>query len=156
MSQIRAAFKQSGLRDQAFTAAAGKPLPTLEQMIDAGRRAFVMAEQQGQAGDWMHEGFVLTQDTRYDFRRTGELLEPASCDLNRGRRESPLLLVNHWVESYPPNPVDADVINTRTAILERARRCAKARDRVPNLVAVDFVERGDLFAAVDELNSDRP
>ena len=117
-----------------------------------GRRVFVMAENHGEPTGWYHQGFVLTQDTPFAFKRPADLELPLSCDLNRGRPGSPLFLLNHWVESYPPDPRNADIVNRKDFILERARRCRTARDRLPNLVAVDFPERGDFVGAADWLN----
>ena len=56
------------------------------------------------------------------------------------------------MESYPPDPRNAEVVNQRKNLVERARRCERLRGHVANLLAVDFVERGDLIGATDELN----
>jgi hypothetical protein len=37
-------------------------------------------------------------------------------------------------------------------MLNRARRCQRERDRVANLLAVDFAERGDVIELADRLN----
>ena len=149
---IKEAFREAGMLDLVSEYEPGTPFPTLRQMIDSGRRVFVMAENQGEPTGWYHQGFVLTQDTPFSFRRPADLELPSSCDLNRGKPDSPLFLLNHWVETYPPNPLNADVVNRKDFILERARRCEKARGRLPNLVAVDFAERGDFVGAADVLN----
>ena len=47
---------------------------------------------------------------------------------------------------------DAAEVNATDVLLPRARRCADERDRVPNIVAVDFYSAGDLIEVVDELN----
>ena len=88
----------------------------------------------------------------FRFTKPGELSAERSCARNRGERDSPLLLVNHWVETYPPNPRNADVVNERRFMLDRARRCQRERDRVANLLAVDFAERGDVVEVADRLN----
>ena len=41
--------------------------------------------------------------------------------------------------------------NPDAVLLGRARRCEKLRNRPRTLVAVNFVEEGDLFTVVDEL-----
>jgi hypothetical protein len=43
-------------------------------------------------------------------------------------------------------------VNAREPLLRRARECARIRGHLPNLLAVDFYRRGDLFAVADELN----
>lgn len=155
--QIVDALRESGLADFAATVDQAKPMPTLRQLISSGKRAVLMAENRTIASaPWYLDGFELSQDTPFAFRRTDELKTDASCDLNRGPAMAPLFLLNHWIESYPPNPVNADVANAVPLLVERAKRCQKIRGRVPNLLAIDFVERGDVVGAAAQLNRDQP
>jgi hypothetical protein len=149
---VKEAFEESGLIDFVSDYRAPTPFPTLLEMIDSGKRVLVMAEKQGEPTGWYHQGFVLAQDTPYKFLTPAELEQPSSCRLYRGRPDNPLFLVNHWVESYPPNPRNADVVNRRSFLLERARRCERTRHLLPNLLAVDFAERGEIVEATDRLN----
>jgi hypothetical protein len=97
------------------------------------------------------------EETPYTFP-TVSLLEsssalPASCVPNRGPQHAPLLLVNHWVSTDPvPRPADAAKVNAYEPLLRRAQECARIRDHVPNLLAVNFYREGDLFRVVDTLN----
>ena len=43
-------------------------------------------------------------------------------------------------------------MNAYDPLLKRARECQRIRHHLPNLVAVDFYRRGDLFRVVDTLN----
>ena len=54
--------------------------------------------------------------------------------------------------AFQPRPSDARIVNAYDFLLDRARRCEAIRGLLPNLVAVDFYDRGDLVAVVDELN----
>lgn len=56
-----------------------------------------------------------------------------------------------------PRPRSILAIRALVAIgvLERARRCAGVRARTPNLLAVDFSERGDVIGAAKVLNDER-
>jgi len=151
---IKDAFERSGLAAYAneFQPLSGRPFPTLRQMIDSGKRLFVMAEDHGESSGWYHRAYDVMMETPFAFRSPGELQTDASCRPNRGGTGKPLFLVNSWVESYPPDPRNADVVNQRKNLVERARRCERLRGHVANLLAVDFVERGDLIGATDELN----
>jgi hypothetical protein len=60
--------------------------------------------------------------------------------------------MNNWIESSIPNPSDAEKVNSYRFLLARGQRCDEARGKTPNLVAVDFSERGDLFGVVKTLN----
>ena len=42
----------------------------------------------------------------------------------------------------------------RNSLLRRVRSCGEVPGRVPNLIAVDFYEQGDVVAAARELNRD--
>jgi hypothetical protein len=87
-------------------------------------------------------------------RATTEATElPRSCEANRGAPNAPLFLVNHWITTDPvPRPSNAEQVNSYEPLLKRTRLCGRLRKQVPNLVAVDFYRRGDLFRVVDTLN----
>ena len=51
-----------------------------------------------------------------------------------------------------PRPSDAEKVNAYEPLLRRARECRRIRDHLPNLLAVNFYRRGDLFRVVDTLN----
>ena len=64
--------------------------------------------------------------------------------------------MNHWVSTDPtPRPSDATKVNAREPLLRRLRECERVRAQLPNLVAVNFYRRGDVFGVVDELNGVR-
>lgn len=144
------AFRAAGLDRYAHTQPAGEAWPTLEEMIDGGRRLLVMAEQDAGAAAWYQSGFALTQETPYSFGS----VDAFSCGLNRGRSDSPLFLVNHFVT--PASVTAAARANSRVVLTERLRRCQRERHHIPTLVAVDFYDRGDVVAAVAELNGVTP
>jgi hypothetical protein len=75
-----------------------------------------------------------------------------ACDPGRGTPDSPLLVVNHWVDRFPPPLTSAAEVNLRAALLERTRSCQERFGRMPNAIAVDFYDRGDLIATGEELN----
>ena len=43
-------------------------------------------------------------------------------------------------------------VNSRDVLLSRLEQCQAERDRLPNFVAVDFYDQGDLLDVVDTLN----
>ena len=151
---IKQAFEDSGLADYASDVPVGdgKPFPTLEQMIDSGKRLWVMAEEKGDRTGWYRRAYDEMQETPFAFTSVKALESPTSCRPNRGGTQPPLFLMNHWVEAYPPRPRDADVVNKLRFLLTRAHECERERDRVVNMLAVDFAERGDVIAATTSLN----
>ena len=47
-------------------------------------------------------------------------------------------------------------MNAYDFLLGRARDCARERNHVPNIIAVDFYRTGDLFRVVQTLNGLTP
>lgn len=149
---IQDSFERTRLIDYVFTIDPSAPLPTLREMIEVDRRLVVLSENVGTrpAPTWYHDGFALVQDTPYAFRSVSDFV----CDPFRGDATSPLFLLNHWISRFPPSPQNAESSNSYDVLYERARRCQEERGRLPNLIAMNFYETGDLFPVVEALNED--
>jgi uncharacterized membrane protein len=152
--EIEEAVTESGLIDYVYTPRPGKPLPTLRQMAASGKRVIVMAENQpgGSEVPWYVGAFDYAQETPYTFKSVGELAAKASCDPNRGSPGNPLFQLNHWIEKMPRSPKTAGQVNSFEFLGRRAKLCQRQRDMLPNWIAVDFWEEGDLFEVANELN----
>ncbi|MBK5233744.1 MAG: hypothetical protein JJE13_12270 [Thermoleophilia bacterium] len=157
------AVQNSGLLPYVYQGSATS-FPTLRQMIDSGQRVVMLAEQEAAGVSWYHlayDGSVM--ETPYEFiepvegNSTAKLTDPAqlneSCRPNRGQEGSPLFLMNHWITtSVTPQPARAAIVNTKEALVARAKACEARRGKLPNIVAVDFFGQGDLIGAVRQLN----
>ncbi|MDC0717077.1 hypothetical protein [Nannocystis bainbridge] len=148
-ADILADFAALGLEDRLFVYEGG-PFPTLAEMIAADTRLVVTAEQGGPPPAWYHHLWDLAWDTPYSYMSP----DAFSCALNRGSADNPLFLVNHWVNSVLDLPLEMNAIavNTYEVLHARVVECMQASGDFPNFVAVDYYERGDLFAVVDALN----
>jgi hypothetical protein len=152
------AVGDAGLARYAFTPPADGDWPTLREMIEADQRLVLLAENHAGAAPWYQPAYKrLTEETPYGFPRPSLLTAAshlaASCKPNRGPKVAPLFLINHWVSTDPtPKPSDAEKVNAYAPLLARARECENIRDHLPNLLAVNFYRRGDLFGVVDTLN----
>ena len=152
--EIEKAVEESGLIDYVYTPRRDRPLPTLRQLIASGKRAVMMAENNG-GGEkipWYAQAFEYSQETPYTFHSAEELAAKSSCDRNRGGPNNPLFQVNHWVEKVPRSPKLAAKVNAYKFLLDRARLCARERGILPTWLAVDFWEEGDLFEVAQSLN----
>ena len=154
-------FRDSGLLDLVWRGPLGTDsFPTLREMIESDQRVIVLVWQRGplEAASfadypWMHRQFGLVQETPYEFKTRAEVLSRSSCRPNAGSRGNPLFLLNHWVDTSPVFlPSNARRVNAYGSLRKRARMCERIRNRLPNLVAVDFYEEGDLFEVARELN----
>ena len=147
-------FEDSGLDRYVWHGRLGpRRFPTLREMIDKDERVVVMAENRSGGVPWLRDQFDLVQETPYRFGTPAEVAAESSCRPNRGNAGNPLFLLNNWVDTSPlPRASNAAAVNSRPALLRRARTCQRVRNRLPNLIAVDFYEQGDVLGVVGELN----
>ena len=153
-----AAVKAAGLEDLVYQGPTSDDWLTLREMIDRNQRLVFLAENHAGAAPWYHLAYrSITEETPYAFSRVAQLTNPkdlpASCKANRGPARAPLFLVNHWISTDPlPLPSNAAKVNKYSVLLRRVRECERLRQHLPNLVAVNFYRRGDVFRVVDTLN----
>jgi len=143
-------FRRAGLLPYVYTPSTDQRWPTLGQMIDSGQRLVVLMENHGGGTPypWLLPAFHWVMDTPFLFRRPGQF----SCAANRGPEDASLFLLNHWVTDKRREVSNAARVNARDVLLPRARECQAERAHLPNFVAVDFYDRGDLFGVVRTLN----
>ena len=152
------AVRDAGLEGLAYRGPTAGRWPTLRQMIDSGRRVVFLAENHAGAAPWYHLAYrSVVEETPYAFstpsRLTGRRGLAKTCAPNRGPKQAPLFLVNHWVTTDPvPLPSQAAEVNAYAPLMRRLRECQRIRRHVPNLVAVNFYRRGNVLRAVDRLN----
>jgi hypothetical protein len=151
-ADIARTFHAAGLDRYVATLQRDQPLPTLGELVRTNRRVVVLTEQDADGTvPWYLDGFSFVQDTPLGATKVSQL----SCRPNRGTADSPLLMLNHWADTFPPS-VRANVpFQREQVILDRAHRCARERGLPVNLIAVDHYDRGGLIAAVKQLNDEQ-
>jgi hypothetical protein len=153
-----AEVEQAGLADLAYTGPVDREWPTLRELISRNERAIFLAEERAGAAPWYQLAYeAAMQETPFAFRSPqaliGEKNLVAGCAENRGPSDAPLFLLNHWVSTDPtPLPSHAAQVNAYEPLLRRARVCERVRGHIPDLIAVNFYRRGDVFRVVDTLN----
>jgi hypothetical protein len=151
--EIAAAFERSGLARFVYRGPPG-PWPTLREMIARDERVVVLLESGRPGVPWLRPAFDVLQETPYAFHAVTDTL---SCAPNRGGRAGSLFQLNHWIEGTPaPKPSSAAAVNAYDYLLRRAERCAAARGRRPNILAVDFYRTGDVLRVARTLNGLAP
>ena len=146
-----AVIDAAGLGDRVATLRHGEPLPTLRTLIDSGRTLLVFAERGDPGGPpWYHNMYDWFQETPFSFTDK----EQFDCAPNRGRPDAQLFLINHWVTLSPPNPAVEAAVNSREVLDKRIQQCLRERGLAPNIVQVQFAERGDLISTVQEINDE--
>ena len=74
----------------------------------------------------------------------------ATTATRRGLLGAPIFTLNQFLVGGSPEL--SATINANPFLIDHARDCQKALDHIPNFVAVDYYDEGDLFAAVRALN----
>ena len=142
-------FKRAGLLDRVARLRRDQPLPTLGTLLERGRQLVVLGERDTGDLSWYLEAFDFIQDTPLGPRAT------RSCAPSRGDEDSPIFMLNHWVDDFPPRPSANARVNSGEEIVARAERCERRRELPVSLIAVDHYDLGGVVAAANELN-DRP
>lgn len=126
----------------------GTAWPTLGEMIDADQRLVIMSENENPPPAWYQNVWDNTMETPYTFINYDDF----SCEPNRGSDDAPFFMLNHWIQRGSPNRVDASVVNDYDFLLARAQQCEEERGKMPNFIAVNFYQNGNVFDVVDTLN----
>lgn len=148
VQEVERGLRETGLLEHAAEIRPGDRLPTLGDLVQADTRLVVLAEEDGGARPWYLPGFSLVQDTPLGANRPSQL----GCERYRGKADSPLFLVNHWIPPFPPVAAANQRIGGRF-LERRLEDCGRRRGLMPNLIAVDFYERTGVVAAARRLNA---
>jgi hypothetical protein len=150
VERIVADFAEVGLDALVYTHMPLATWPTLGEMIEDNTRLVVTAESGAPPPAWFHHVWDVAWDTPYTFRSESDF----TCALNRGSRDYGLFLINHWLgtDLGLPSEAGAMSVNSYDTLHARAQGCWDETNDVPNFLAVDFYEHGDLFDVVNDLN----
>jgi hypothetical protein len=143
-------IQRAGLLPFVHTQSRTKPWPTLGRMVSSGRRLVVFMERHGggPAHPWLLPAARWVQDTPFNFASADKF----TCNRLRGPANAPLFLVNHWLNRFHARIRDSKQINAYKVLWPRLKMCESERSMIPNFVAVNFYNHGDLVKAVAKLN----
>lgn len=142
------------------------PWPTLNQMIDMGKRAVVFQHNgpncdegecpEGVQGFWRY-GF----ETNWDVSTANDLEDyQLSCAIITGlaSRENTFMLNNHFSNNRVglPSRDVAEVVNMKDFLQNRLDGCTEIIGRRTNLLSVDFWSIGDVVEVVNSNNAALP
>ena len=148
--EIESDFLDVGLESYAYIHPPSGAWPTLGEMIEAGTRLLVLGERGAPPPAWYHSLWELASDNPYGQHSTADF----GCRPNRGRRSNPLLLMNHWLNNALdlPSEEGAGRANRLEMLYPRTMDCIQETRKVPNFIAVNYYEQGDLLGLVELLN----
>jgi len=145
------AFRETGTADMSLALDRGEPLPTLGEMIRADKRLLVFTENRAEGVPWLNYGFEWVQDTPLKAERPQDL----NCRPSRGTEDSPILMLNHWIDRFPP-PLSGNRQILRERFLTRQiRRCERQRQMPASFVAADYYDQGALVNVARRINRGR-
>jgi hypothetical protein len=151
-AEIEKVFAKSGLDRYVATLSRDEPLPTLGELVRENRRVIVFAEKDADGTvPWYLDGFSFVQDTPLGAENVRQL----SCELSRGTADSPLLMLNHWADLFPPRAEPNRPFLKENFVIRRAHECGRERGLPVSLIAVDHYDQGRFIEAVDALNAER-
>ncbi|MEE3083702.1 MAG: hypothetical protein VX320_06430, partial [Candidatus Thermoplasmatota archaeon] len=145
-------FRESGLLQYAFIHEAGTSWPTLEQMIDSGKRLVVFMESSSDPlYPWLHDFNVHSWTTNYAERSSSEM----TCNHLRGDQSAPVWHLNNWLssESGLSTWTGAAEVNAYDFLLQRSIDCWEQHGQRPTFVAVDWWTEGDAVNVTRTLNA---
>jgi hypothetical protein len=152
-ADLQAAFAKTGTEQYAATLSHGQPLPTLGELIAEGHRLVVFTEKvpSDRTIPWLNDAFSWVQDTPLGAQQPSQL----QCTRYRGTASSPFLMLNHWIDRFPPPPSANGAILTRKFLRKRIADCEQERGMPVSLIATDFYEQGAVIDVAQEINRER-
>lgn len=142
-----AAMVASGLDSYLHEQDSADPWPTLQDLIDSGKRLVVFTDDGSASLPWHLYVWDYAWETNFSFGSASEF----SCDINRGSMANSLFILNHFITTIGGSLAQAKLVNA-TVLEDRAEQCQAESGRLPNFVTLDFVETGNLYQVVEDLN----
>ena len=142
-------FEQAGVLDRVWPLGVDELMPQLRDLVESGRTLVVTSENHGGEVPWMPDVYAIAEETPYDWPSA----EAFTCEPARGGTGKPLFLVNHWISNTSSPIANARVANATRELERRIDRCRAERGRAPTILAVDFVDVGDVVRVVADLNA---
>ena len=153
--QLSDSIDASGIDKYIYRSTSVTEWPTMQSLIDADTRLILFAH-----GDGMEscrtmacpEGIFYTFD---HFQQTNWNDDTCNIKGNAPRQGTGFFLMNHWMNDEStdlPSPSNAKQFNSYGALTTRIDQCEGG---VPNVIAVDFWDVGDVLAVVKEINTNK-
>lgn len=150
---IETAFINTELLDYTLEQDLGEMWPTLQEMIDDGKRLVVLSDRNDAppGEDWYHYVWDYAVETPFSNNSNADF----TCEFNRGDESNDLFILNHFAtdENVGIGRIDlAELANEFDFFYNRAQACQSVLGKFPNFPTIDFHEVGEPFRVVDSLN----
>jgi len=145
---VQQAFRQAALLDHVHQQKRRDAWPTLNSMVQTGKRLVVFTDRGG--GEWpgYHAVWDHCQETHFSVRSVREF----SYRRNRGQAQNSLLILNHFLTAPIASRSLAKQANAAEVLSPRIRECEAETGRFPKFIAVDFHDIGQTVRTVRQFN----
>lgn len=162
-SEFQQVYDAAGLTQFSHTQKADDAWPTLNQMIQSGKRAVSFVDVGASPSvPWLMSEYDLVFETPFD----NTLPNGWVCTIDRPKDQvRPMYVLNHFlsgsltlngVQTSLPQPNSANITNGKN-LEDHAKNCQQTFKKIPNYVAVDFYEEQsdgvNVFSVVAGLNN---
>ncbi|MFT5585580.1 MAG: hypothetical protein ACI9VR_003172 [Cognaticolwellia sp.] len=145
--QMVSSFESSGLAELSFERDPSDQWPTLDEMIQANTRLVVWTDSGGGNPGWYLDINQHAWETNYAYKA----VEDFDCAFRRGSEDQSYVILAHFLTSPLASEELSAQANAAEVLRDRVSEC-EAVNRRPNLVLVDFVDLGQVFDVVAEVN----
>lgn len=122
--------------------------PTLGEMVTAGKRLVVLADDENQGFTWWHDEHDETRMTGYSYQAEDEF----NCDNDRGNGSASMLQIAHYITDPLSSEAQAQVVNQFGSMWQHAQMCIDQHGMNPNFILVDYADYGDAVLVAAVLN----
>ena len=152
-------FQKVGLDRYAHVQDKTKLWPTLQEMVESGKRLVVFGG--GSRYAWMLQKRDFFYETSYSFSSKSALEKSVTIKKNNNYAQrnvaskNKLCEINNFLTiGLAGLPGAADVVNKKSVLRKRVKIIGDGEKVFPNFINTDFTQRpqGDVFDVVDEIN----
>ncbi len=153
-------FQKIGLDRYAHVQDKAKLWPTLQEMVESGKRLVVFGSPTP-TFPWILDRDNFFFETPYKFSSKSALAKSVTIKKNRNYEErntppkNKLCEISHFLTiGLAGLPGAADAVNKRSFLRKRVITICETQKVFPNFIGTDFTQRphGDVFDVVDEIN----
>ncbi|ORX89974.1 PLC-like phosphodiesterase [Basidiobolus meristosporus CBS 931.73] len=156
--EITAAFTQTGLQSYAATFT-NQTLPTLAKMIQDNKRLVVFTDSNAdpKASPIIMDEYSYVWETPFSVGLNGSF----TCSIDRPKdQQKAMYVLNHFIYvelNLQGSNIQIPAANYATttnaqSLANHASQCNQERNQMPNFIAVDFYDVGNVFQVVANLN----
>ncbi|RUS30869.1 PLC-like phosphodiesterase [Jimgerdemannia flammicorona] len=162
-AQFQSSYTSSGISSMVWTQTVGQAWPTLQSMIDANQRVvnFVDTGANYTVAPWLHAEYDFVFETPFSVLNESGFVCTVDRPKNPANQNSMMYVMNHFlygslsiagIEIELPQPGKVNTTNSDASLGLQERTCTSTFGRIPNYIAVDFYEAGDVFQLLASMN----